>query len=69
MAYKVTEIDVDGLSSTFVYEQFEDEVANAFLEADRDAGEEVDVIYMIDDRTGEDIELWRQDWMIQRLTK
>ena len=69
MAYRVTEIDVDNKPSTFVYEQYEDEVAKAFLKADSDAGEEVDIIYMIDDRTGDDIELWRQDWMIERLTK
>lgn len=36
-------------------------------ECDKDAGEEVEVCYTIDDITGEDIELWRQDWMIQRI--
>lgn len=67
MAYKRKEMDVDGKPSTFVEETFEDEIPNAFLEADRDAGEEVEVIYMLDSITGEDIELWRQDWMTRKV--
>ena len=49
MAYKI---------DNKVVECCEDEIANAFLEADRDAGEEVEVIYVIDNKTNEDIELW-----------
>lgn len=67
MAFRVVETDVDGRPSTFIEEAFEDEIAQIFLDADKEAGEEVDVCYTIDDLTGEDIELWRQDWMVQRL--
>ena len=58
MAYKIDNKVVEG---------YEDEIAMAFLEADRDAGEEVDVIYMIDEKTDKDIELWRKDYMIERI--
>lgn len=64
MAFKVKEIDVDGRTTTFIEEAYEDEIAQAFLDADREVGEEVDVLYMVCQNTGEDIELWRQDWMI-----
>jgi len=67
MAYKVTENNINDRLS--IQEQYENEIANEFLEADDEAGEEVEVIYMIDDRTGEDLELWRKDWMIERLIK
>ena len=67
MAFRVIETDVDGRPSTFIEEAFEDEIAQIFLDADKEAGEEVDVCYTIDDLTGEDIELWRQDWMIERI--
>lgn len=63
MAFRIRETDIDGRTSVFVEEAFEDEIAEAFLKADKDAGEEVDVIYVIDHYTGEDIECWRQDWM------
>ena len=60
MAYKI---------DNKVVECYEDEIAMAFLEADRDAGEEVEVIYIIDSKTGKDIELWRKDYMIKRIEK
>lgn len=53
--------------NTGIYEDTIDEVALAFLEADRDAGEEVEVIYIIDSKTGRDLELWRRDWMTVRI--
>ena len=64
MAYKLKETNVDGIQSTFIHEAYENEIAYMFLQADKDAGKEVDVIYTIDDYDGEDIELWRQDWMV-----
>lgn len=53
--------------NNIIYEDRKDEIANTFLEADRDAGEEVEVIYIIDSKTGEDLELWRRDWMTVRI--
>lgn len=67
MAFRVREIDVDGRVSTFVEESYENEIADKFLEADFSNGEEVEVIYLIDDLSGEDIECWRKDWMIERI--
>ena len=68
MAFKIIETDVDGRPSTFIEEAYDDEIAQLFLDADKEAGQEVDVIYTICQSTGDDIELWRQDWMIQRLS-
>lgn len=67
MPFRIDSVYEDGKPIRIVRESYDDEIAQAFLEADRDAGEEVDVIYMIDDKTGEDIELWRQDWMIVKV--
>ena len=68
MAYKYKDIDEDGRISTFVEEEHENEILNAFYEADNEADEEVVVMYMIDSRTGEDIELWRCDYLELSIT-
>lgn len=64
MAFRVKEIDFEGEEYTFIEESYENEIAQAFLDADYEAGEEVDVIYIVDDLTGEDIECWRKDYII-----
>lgn len=46
-----------------VIEEFEDEILNSFAKADWEAGEPVDVIYIIDSHSRKDIELWRKDYI------
>lgn len=46
-----------------VIEEFEDEILNSFTKADWEAGEPVDVIYVIDSHSHKDIELWRKDYL------
>ena len=46
-----------------VIEEFEDEILNSFAKADWEAGEPVDVIYVIDSHSHKDIELWRKDYI------
>ena len=61
--YKVREEDYDGRISTFVMEDYDGEALEIFEEAELEAGEPVDVVYAIDSRTGEDIELWKREWL------
>lgn len=49
--------------SNLIIETFEDEILNSFDKADYEAGEPVDVLYVIDSRTGKDIEIWRADYI------
>lgn len=46
-----------------IIEDFEDEIINSFNKAEWEAGEPVDVIYIIDSHTGKDIELWKSDYI------
>lgn len=62
--YKVYTENVDGRRDSFILEDYDGEASDLFKEADREAEEEVEVLYTPDSMTGEDLELWRQDWMI-----
>ena len=46
-----------------IIEDFEDEILNSFNKAEWEAGEPVDVIYIIDSHTGKDLELWKSDYI------
>ena len=59
--YKVTTEAEDGRLITHVLEDYEGEAEYLFLEADKEVNEEVDVLYALDNSTGEEIELWRRD--------
>lgn len=61
--YKVTTKAEDGRLITHVLEDYEGEAEELFLAADKDATDEVEVIYVIDKVTEEEIELWRGDWL------
>ena len=61
--YKVHTEHYDGRISTFIMENYEGEALEIFKEAELEAGEPVDVVYEIDSMTGEDIELWKRDWL------
>lgn len=61
--YKVHTEHYDGRISTFIMEDYDGEALEKFEEAELEAGEPVDVIYVIDSTTGEDIELWKRDWL------
>lgn len=63
--YKVYTENVDGRMDYFIVEDYEDEAEDMFLKADIDAQDKVEVLYTIDSITGEQIELWRQDWIIE----
>lgn len=60
---KIKEIDVDGRTSTFVVEDYKNEAKELFLNADLEADDEVIILYDIDSCTGENIELYREDWL------
>ncbi len=49
--------------TNLIVETFEDEILNSFDKADYEAGETVDVLYVVDSRTGKDIEIWRADYI------
>lgn len=61
--YRVNTGHYDGRISTFIMEDYEGEALEIFKEAELEAGEEVEVTYVIDSTTGEDIELWKRDWL------
>lgn len=61
--YKVKHPHEDGRTSSFIVESYDGEAEELFKRADKDAGEEVDVLYVPDDNDNGDIELWRQDWI------
>ena len=61
--YRVHTEHYDGRISTFVMEDYEGEALEIFKEAEEEAGEPVDTVYAIDSMTGEDIELWKRDWL------
>lgn len=60
MAYKYTD---NNDNRVYIAEDYEGEIISAFERADIDYEKEVDVLYLVDSVTGEDIELWRRDWI------
>lgn len=60
---KVTELDVDGRESIFIYPDYENEIEVLFKEADKEAGDIVDILYDIDSVTGEELQIWRDEWL------
>ena len=51
------------LNNNTIIEDFEDEILLSFEKAEWEAAEPVDVIYIIDSKTGKDIELWKKDYL------
>ena len=61
--HKTTVIDVDNKPTTVVLEDYKEEAEDLFSAADIAAGEPVEVLYTLDTKTNEDLELWRNDWI------